>query len=193
MIWSPTAIPSRPSDAQGWISSHTSGAPSLPCLVAPEPTERLGGTTDADLTELAFLPVRTLHRDAELSGVAAELFRDFAYNGVFARGSTLKERPQAARAVVAAIVEAEQRIQDPNQLDEIVKVAQAYMRGIDADLLRAYLQSYRGNFSPVATPAAIRNISQMLLAGKLIAQPVSWSQVVAQDLMPRELPQLSDH
>jgi hypothetical protein len=45
----------------------------------------------------------------------------------------------------------------------------------------------------VATPAAIRNISQMLLAGKLIAQPVSWSQVVAQDLMPRELPQLSDH
>ena len=72
-------------------------------------------------------------------------------------------------------------------------MAQAYMRGIDADLLRAYLQSYRGNFSPVATPAAIRNISQMLLAGKLIAQPVSWSQVVAQDLMPRELPQLSDH
>jgi ABC-type nitrate/sulfonate/bicarbonate transport system substrate-binding protein len=101
------------------------------------------------------------------NGEGPELFRDFAYNGVFARGSTLKERPQAARAVVAAIVEAEQRIQDPNQLDEIVKVAQAYMRGIDADLLRAYLQSYRRNFSPVATPAAIRNISQMLLAGKL--------------------------
>jgi len=127
------------------------------------------------------------------NGEGPELFRDFAYNGVFARGSTLKERPQAARAVVNAIIEAEQRIQDPNQLDEIVKVAQAYMRGIDADLLRAYLQSYRGNFSPVATPAAIRNISQMLLAGKLIAQPVSWSQVVAQDLMPRELPKPSDH
>ncbi len=127
------------------------------------------------------------------SGQGPELFRDFAYNGVFARGSTLKERPQAARAVVAAIVEAEQRIQDPNQLDEIVKVAQAYMRGIDADLLRSYLTTYRGNFAPVATPAAIRNISQMLLAGKLIAQPVAWSQVVAQDLMPRELPLLSDH
>jgi hypothetical protein len=45
----------------------------------------------------------------------------------------------------------------------------------------------------VATPGAIRNVSQMLLAGKLIAQPVSWSQVVAQDLMPRGLPNLSDH
>jgi hypothetical protein len=33
----------------------------------------------------------------------------------------------------------------------------------------------------------------MLLAGKLIAQPVSWSQVVAQDLMPRELSKPSDH
>ena len=67
------------------------------------------------------------------------------------------------------------------------------MRGINVDLLRTYLQTYRGNFSPVATPAAIRNISQMLLAGKLIAQPVSWSQVVAQDLMPRELSKPSDH
>jgi NitT/TauT family transport system substrate-binding protein len=127
------------------------------------------------------------------NGEGPELFREFAYNGVFARGSTLKDRPQAARAIVAAIVEAEQRIQDPNQLDEMVKVAQAYMRGIDADLLRTYLQAYRGNFGPVATPGAIRNVSQMLLAGKLIAQPVSWSQVVAQDLMPRGLPNLSDH
>jgi sulfonate transport system substrate-binding protein len=127
------------------------------------------------------------------NGEGPELFREFAYNGVFARGSTLKNRPQAARAMVAAIVEAEQRIQDPNQLDEMVKVAQAYMRGIDADLLRSYLGTYRGNFAPVATPRAISNISDMLLAGKLIAQPVSWSQVVAQDFMPRELPQPSDH
>ena len=77
--------------------------------------------------------------------------------------------------------------------DEMVKVAQAYMRGIDADLLRSYLQTYARNFGPVATPKAIGNISQMLLAGKLIAQPVSWSQVVAQDLMPRELPNPADH
>jgi hypothetical protein len=75
----------------------------------------------------------------------------------------------------------------------MVKVAQAYMRGVDADLLRTYLQTYRKNFGPVATPKAIANISEMLLAGKLIAQPVSWSQVVAQDLMPRELPNPSDH
>ena len=86
------------------------------------------------------------------NGEGPELFRDFAYNGVFARGSTLKERPQAARAVVAAIVEAEQRIQDPNHLDDIVKVAQAYMRGIDVDLLRTYLQTYRGNFSSRGHP-----------------------------------------
>jgi NitT/TauT family transport system substrate-binding protein len=127
------------------------------------------------------------------SGEGPELFKEFAYNGVFARGSTLKDRPQAARAIVAAIVEAEQMIQDPNQLDDMVKVAQAYMRGIDADLLRGYLRTYAKNFGPVATPKAIANISQMLLAGKLIAQPVSWSQVVAQDLMPRELPNPADH
>jgi hypothetical protein len=75
----------------------------------------------------------------------------------------------------------------------VVKVAQAYMRGIDPDLLRTYLLTYRKNFGPVATPKAIANISQMLLAGKLIAQGVSWSQVVAQDLMPRELPDPADH
>jgi NitT/TauT family transport system substrate-binding protein len=126
-------------------------------------------------------------------GEGPELFKEFAYNGVFARGATLKERPQAARGVVAAIVEAEQMIQDPNRLDDVVKVAQAYMRGIDPDLLRTYLMTYRKNFGPVATPKAIANISQMLLAGKLIAQPVSWSQVVAQDLMPRELPDPADH
>jgi len=126
-------------------------------------------------------------------GEGPELFKEFAYNGVFARGSTLKERPQAARGVVAAIVEAEQMIQDPNRLDDVVKVAQATMRGIDADLLRTYLLTYRKNFGPVATPKAIANISQMLLAGRLIAQGVSWSQVVAQDLMPRELPDPADH
>ena len=127
------------------------------------------------------------------AGEGPELFREFAYNGVFARGSTLKERPQAARAIVDAIVEAEQHIQDPNRADEIVGVAQAYMRGIDPDLLRAYLNQYRKNFSPVATPKAISNISQMLLAGKLIAQPVSWTQAVAQGLMPRELSNPADH
>jgi NitT/TauT family transport system substrate-binding protein len=127
------------------------------------------------------------------SGEGPELFKEFAYNGVFARGATLKERPQAAKGIVAAIVEAEQMIQNPSRLDDMVKVAQSYMRGIDADLLRSYLQTYHKNFGPVATPRAIGNISQMLLAGKLIAQPVSWSQVVAQDLMPRELPDPSDH
>lgn len=126
------------------------------------------------------------------AGEGPELFKEFAYNGVFARGATLKEKPQAARAVVAAIVEAEQMIQNPNRLDDMMKVAQAYMRGVDAELLRTYLQTYRKNFGPVATPKAIANISEMLLAGKLIAQPVSWSQVVAQDLMPRELPAPSD-
>jgi NitT/TauT family transport system substrate-binding protein len=126
-------------------------------------------------------------------GEGPELFKEFAYNGVFARGSTLKERPQAAQAIVKSIVEAEQIIQDPNRLDDAVKVAQAYMRGIDADLLRSYLTTYRKNFGPVATPKAIDNISKMLLAGKLIAQPVSWSQVVAQNLMPRELPNPADH
>jgi len=127
------------------------------------------------------------------AGEGPELFKEFAYNGVFARGPTLKERPEAARGIVAAIVEAEQIIQDPNRLDDVVKVAQAYMRGIDVDLLRGYLETYRKNFSPVATPKAIDNISRMLLAGNLIARPVSWSQVVAEDLMPRELPKAADH
>jgi NitT/TauT family transport system substrate-binding protein len=127
------------------------------------------------------------------AGEGPELFKEFAYNGVFARGSTLKDKPQAAKAIVKSIVEAEQMIQDPNRIDDVVKVAQAYMRGIDVDLLRTYLTTYRKNFGPVATPKAIDNISQMLLAGKLIAQPVSWSQVVAQSLMPRELPNPADH
>jgi ABC-type nitrate/sulfonate/bicarbonate transport system substrate-binding protein len=125
-------------------------------------------------------------------GEGPELYRDFAYNGVFARASYLKEHPQTAHAVVAALVEAEQRINDPSQTDDMLKVAQAAMRGVDADLLRAYLDRYRGNFTPVASEKAIDNVSRMLLAGKLIAQPVTWAQVVAADFMPGELARPAD-
>jgi NitT/TauT family transport system substrate-binding protein len=127
------------------------------------------------------------------AGEGPDLFKEFAYNSVFTRGPYLKEHPQTARAVVDSIVEAEQLIQDPNEIDNMVKVAQAYMRGIDPPLLRAYLDKYRKNFGPVATPRAIENISKMLLAGKLIAEPVSWARVVAQDYMPRDLPNRADH
>lgn len=116
------------------------------------------------------------------------LFRDYAYNGVWARASTLKEKAQAARAIVAATVEAEQVINDPKRMDDVLAAGAAFLRGTDPALLRAYLEKYHRNFTPVASPKGMENVNKLLLAGNLIAQAVPYDRIVAQDLMPRDFP-----
>lgn len=116
------------------------------------------------------------------------LFRDYAYNGVWARAATLKEKAQAARAIVAATVEAEQIINDPKRMDDVLATGAAFLRGTDPVLLRAYLEKYHRNFTPVASPKGMENVNKLLLAGNLIAQAVPYERIVAQDLMPRDFP-----
>ena len=120
------------------------------------------------------------------SGQGGPIFREYAYNGVFARTATLKDRPQAARAIVAAIIEAEHLINDPSRIDDMLQVAAAHMRGLEPALVRTYLEKYRSIFAPVATAKGIDNVNQLLLAGSLVAQPVPYDRIVAQDLMPRD-------
>jgi NitT/TauT family transport system substrate-binding protein len=122
------------------------------------------------------------------SGEGPAIFRDYAYNSVFARASYLKEHGPTARAVVEAVVEAEQIISDPSRMDDVMRVAVATMRGIDPALLRAYIDKFRPIFTPVATRKGIENVNQLLLAGNLIAQAVPYDQIVAQDFMPKEFP-----
>jgi ABC-type nitrate/sulfonate/bicarbonate transport system substrate-binding protein len=120
------------------------------------------------------------------NGEGPEIFREYAYNGVFARESYLKAHPDTARAVVASIVEAEQLINDPAHYEEVAKVATDNMRGIDPALIRLYVQKHRGLFTPIATPKAIANVNEILLGGKQIETAVPYERVVAADFMPRE-------
>lgn len=122
----------------------------------------------------------------DVEGGGAPLFKEYAYNGMFVRAAFLKDHPQVARGIVDAVVEAEQAINDPARIDEIMSIGATYMKGLEPALLRAYLDRYRTIFQPVATPAGIANVNKLLLAGNLIAQPVSYDRLVAADFMPRD-------
>src|SRR5690349_9076300 len=73
-------------------------------------------------------PARFAKTVVDLEAGGAPLFREYAYNGVWARPATLKERPQVARAIVAATIEAEQIINDPGRMEDLLKVGAATMR-----------------------------------------------------------------
>jgi NitT/TauT family transport system substrate-binding protein len=120
----------------------------------------------------------------DIEGGDAPLFHEYAYNGMFVRAATLRERPQLARGIVDAVVEAEQAINDPSRVNEIMEVGAIYLKGLDPALLRAYLDRYRSIFRPVATPGAMANVNKLLLAGNLIAQTIPYDQIVATEFMP---------
>lgn len=127
------------------------------------------------------------------AGQGPEMFRDYAYNGVWAKGAYLKAHPDTAKAVVAAIVDAEMMINDPAQTDAIVKVAVDNMRGIDPALLRGYIEKYRQIFHPVATPAQIQHVETFLQGSKLLKAPIPYDKVVATDLMPQQFRPVDGH
>jgi NitT/TauT family transport system substrate-binding protein len=122
----------------------------------------------------------------DVEGGGAPLFKEYAYNGMFVRSAFLKDRPQAARGIVAAVVEAEQAINDPARIDEIMAVGTATLKGMEPALLRAYLEKYRSIFRPVATEKAIENVNTLLRSGNLIPQTVPYERIVATEFMPRD-------
>jgi ABC-type nitrate/sulfonate/bicarbonate transport system substrate-binding protein len=120
------------------------------------------------------------------SGGGPEVFRDYAYNGIFAHSAFIKQHPDVARGVVAAIVEACQVVNDPARMKDLLDVAAVYMKGSEPAIIQAYLEKYRANYGPVATKKGIENVSTMLLAGKTIPKAVPYEQIVATDFMPQE-------
>ncbi len=148
----------------------------------------IDGAMAVEPTQTAALsgPAKFAKMVVDIQGGGAPLFREYAYNGVWARPATLQARPQVARAIVAATVEAEQIINDPARMDDLLKVGAAAMRGLEPDLLRAYFTKYRTIFRPVATPKAMENVNALLLAGKLITQAVPYDRIVAQEFMPKD-------
>jgi len=122
----------------------------------------------------------------DVEGGGAPLFQQYAYNGMFVRSAFIKDRPQVARGIVAAVVEAEQAINDPARVDEIMRVGAATIKGMDPVLLRAYLDRYRAIFRPVATVQAVENVNSLLYSNKLIPRTVPYDQLVATDFMPKE-------
>lgn len=119
-------------------------------------------------------------------GQGPEMFRDYAYNGVWATSTYLKQHPESARAVIAAVVDAEAMINDPAETDKVLKVAVDNMHGIDPALLRGYIVKYRKIFQPVATPPQIEHVETFLQGSKLLGAPIPYDKVVATDLMPQK-------
>lgn len=122
----------------------------------------------------------------DVEGGGAPLFKEYAYNGMWVRSAFLNDRPQVARGIVDAVVEAEQAINDPARIDDIMKVGTTYIRGMAPDLLRGYLQRYHSIFRPVASEKAIENVNTLLRSGNLIPQTVPYDRIVATEFMPRE-------
>jgi NitT/TauT family transport system substrate-binding protein len=129
----------------------------------------------------------------DVQGGGAPLFKQYAYNGMFVRSAFLRDRPEVARGIVAAVVEAEQAINDPARTDEIMKIGAKTIKGMDPALLRAYLEHYRTIFRPVATRQAIENVNALLYANKLIPHTVPYDQLVATDFMPKDFAEPKTH
>jgi NitT/TauT family transport system substrate-binding protein len=121
-------------------------------------------------------------------GQGPAMFTDYAYNGLWTTGGWLQKNPDKAKAVVAAIVDAETMIDDPAHTDEVFKVAADNMRGFDPVLLRAFIEKYRGIYQPVATPQQIGNVEKFLQESELLKDPIPYEKVVATDVMPKEFP-----
>jgi NitT/TauT family transport system substrate-binding protein len=119
-------------------------------------------------------------------GGGPAVFHPYAYNGVFVHSAFLKDHPDTARGIVAAIVEACQIINDPARMNDLMDVAASYMKGSDPDVVRTYLEKYRSNYGAVATRQEVDNVSAMLIAGKSIEKAVPYDQLVATDFMPPE-------
>ena len=117
-------------------------------------------------------------------GQGPALFQPFAYNGLWAHASYIKAHPAVAKAVVAAIVEAEQMINDPKQLDQVVKLAADNMRGISPALIREYLKQYHQIFQPMASKQALANVNAYMVGAKKIPAPLAYDDVVATTFMP---------
>ena len=134
----------------------------------------------------AVLSLKIAKTVVDMEGGGGPVFRQYAYNGMFAHSAFLKEHPEVARGIVAAIVEAVQAVNDPARMNDMLDVAAVYMKGTDPAIMQAYLEKYRANYGPVATEKAIENVSTMLLAGKTIPKAVPYEQIVATDFMPHE-------
>lgn len=119
-------------------------------------------------------------------GEGPEVFHDYAYNAVFTRQAYLDSHPETARAVVAAIVDAEALIADPAHIDDVIKAVAINMRGLDQGMLRQYVETYRAIWRPVATRKGIENVNAMLMGSKQIAAPIPYDKLVAKDYMPTE-------
>lgn len=127
------------------------------------------------------------------AGEGPALFRDYAYNGLFVHASYLRDHGDLAHRMVAAIVDAEEMIQDPAHIDEVMTVVEHNMRGLDPALLRAYVEEYRAIWSPIATPQSIENVNKLLLGSKTIDKAVPYDQLVAADFMPKAFPEKPTH
>jgi NitT/TauT family transport system substrate-binding protein len=123
--------------------------------------------------------------DIEAGGGPA-VFHPYAYNGVFVHTAFIQAHPDTARAIVAAMIEACQVINDPARMIDLMDVAAVYMKGSDPAVVKAYLDKYRSNYEPVATRTGVENVSTMLVAAKTIEKAVPYEQIVATEFMPHE-------
>jgi NitT/TauT family transport system substrate-binding protein len=119
-------------------------------------------------------------------GQGPEIFRDYAYNGVWTTGAYLRKYPERAHAVVDAIVDAETMINDPAHTDDIAKVAADNMQGFDPAILRGFIVKYRAIYRPNATPKQIDNVETFLQGAEMLSGPIPYDKIVAGDFMSRD-------
>jgi NitT/TauT family transport system substrate-binding protein len=132
---------------------------------------------------LQSLKIAKTMADIEGGGGPA-VFHPYAYNGVFVHSAFLKDHPDTARGIVAAIVEACAVINDPARMNDLMDVAAVFMKGSDPEVVKSYLTKYRSNYGPIATRQGVDNVSAMLVAAKTIEKAVPYEQLVATDFMP---------
>jgi ABC-type nitrate/sulfonate/bicarbonate transport system substrate-binding protein len=118
-----------------------------------------------------------------------EIYREYAFNGLFARDDYVRDHPEIAHKVVDSVVEAEQLINDPSRIADVTRVAMNHMHGISKELLTDYITSYRAIFEPVASHQAIDNVNQSLQFAGQLKTPIPYKEVVDTAYMPTSFPE----
>jgi NitT/TauT family transport system substrate-binding protein len=121
-------------------------------------------------------------------GEGPKLLHDYAYNSMVAKEEYLEAHPETARRLVAAVLEAQRFLADPQNFEETVKIAEKYFEGIDRTILRRILQDSIKAYRPVITRQAVANIGEMLRFAGLIQRPPAFEEVVDTRYAPTTFP-----
>ncbi|MBI3964550.1 MAG: ABC transporter substrate-binding protein [Chloroflexi bacterium] len=118
-------------------------------------------------------------------GQGPPLFKDYMQTGLLVKADTIKNRPEAMKRVVAAMVEAQQFIQDPKNFDRMLQIGAKHMKGVEPALLPQMMKDNNVIYDHRIPEKAVQNVQEIQAKFGQIDKPYPYAQLVATELAPK--------